>query len=94
MYGLQRAWHQKITEFLVAIGFCMSEADHSLYVRKSDAGFVFIIIYVDYLIIGGDTLSETLQMKMFLEHEFDIRTWVTCIIFWALRSFIHLKVYG
>ena len=59
LYGLKqapRAWHQKITEFLVAIGFCMSEADHSLYVRKSDAGFVFIIIYVDDLIIGGVTV--------------------------------------
>ena len=70
MYGLKqapRAWHQKITEFLVSIGFCMSEVDHSLYVRKSDAGFVFIIIYVDDLIIGGDSLAETLQVKMLLE---------------------------
>ena len=61
LYGLKqapRAWHQKITEFLVAIGFCMSEADHSLYVRKSDAGFVFIIIYVDDLIIGGQTVWQ------------------------------------
>ena len=76
LYGLKqapRAWHQKITEFLVAIGFCMSEADHSLYVRKSDASFVFIIIYVDDLIIGGDSLAETLQVKMLLEQEFDMK---------------------
>ena len=59
-YGLKqapRAWHQKITKFLVSIGFCISEAEHSLYVRKSDAGFVFIIIYVDDLIIYGVSYS-------------------------------------
>ena len=70
MYGLKqapRAWHQKIIEFLVTIGFHMLEANHSLYVRKSDASFVFIIIYVDDLIIGGDSLAKTLHVKMLLE---------------------------
>ena len=70
MYGLKQApctWHQKIIEFLVVIGFCMLEVDHSLYVRKSDASFVFIIIYVDDLIIGGDSVEKTLHVKMLLE---------------------------
>jgi hypothetical protein len=36
LYGLKqasRAWHDKIAEYLVTIGFHMSDADHSLYVR-------------------------------------------------------------
>jgi hypothetical protein len=39
LYGLKqapRAWHDKIAESLVTIGFRISNADHSLYVRKSD----------------------------------------------------------
>ena len=34
---------------------------------------MFIIIYVDDLIIGGDSLVETLHVKMLLEHEFDMK---------------------
>jgi hypothetical protein len=36
LYGLKqapRAWHDKIAESLVTIGFRMSDANHSLYVR-------------------------------------------------------------
>jgi hypothetical protein len=57
LYGLKQApgaWHDKIAECLVTIGFRMSDADHSLYVRKSDEGIMVITIYVDDLIVGGD----------------------------------------
>ena len=29
-----RAWHDKIAEYLITIGFCMADADHSLYMCK------------------------------------------------------------
>ncbi|MCO5588026.1 hypothetical protein L7F22_041980 [Adiantum nelumboides] len=38
LYGLKqalRAWHARIVAYLVAIGFHMADADHSLYVRKN-----------------------------------------------------------
>ena len=57
LYGLKqapKAWHDRIAKFLLHIGFCMSHADHSLYVCKSDVGIVLITIYVDDLIIVGD----------------------------------------
>ena len=66
LYGLKqapRAWHDRITEFLLRIGFCMSHADHSLYVCKSDKGIVLITIYVDDLIIVGDNETEIEQVK-------------------------------
>ncbi|NHV87634.1 reverse transcriptase domain-containing protein, partial [Escherichia coli] len=37
LYGLkqvQRAWHEKIVEYLVTIDFHMSHVDHSLYVQR------------------------------------------------------------
>jgi hypothetical protein len=66
LYGLKqapRAWHDKIAECLVTIGFHMSNADHSLYVRKSDEGIVVIMIYVDDLIVGGDNEKEIEHVK-------------------------------
>jgi hypothetical protein len=70
LYGLKqalRAWHDKIAEYLVTIGFRMSDADHSLYVRKSDEGIVVITIYVDDLIVGGDNEKEIEHVKNLLK---------------------------
>ncbi|MCO5607944.1 hypothetical protein L7F22_062146 [Adiantum nelumboides] len=76
LYGLKqapRAWHDKTTEYLLRIGFCMSHADHSLYVRQSDAGFVLITIYVDDLIIVGDNEIEIEHVKGLLKKEFEMK---------------------
>jgi len=70
LYGLKqasRAWHDKIAEYLVTIGFRMSDADHSLYVCKSDEGIVVITIYVDDLIVGGDNEKEVEHVKRLLK---------------------------
>ena len=49
----------------------MLHADHSLYVIKSDVGIVLITIYVDDLIIVGD--SETHHVKGLLKQEFEMK---------------------
>ena len=56
LYGLKqapRACHLKITQYLHQIGFKMSKSDNSLFIRSDSKGHVFIIIYVDDLVIGG-----------------------------------------
>jgi len=73
LYGLKqapRAWHDKIAEYLVTIGFRMSNSDHSLYVRKSDEGIVVITIYVHDLIVGGDNYKH---VKRLLKQKFDMK---------------------
>jgi hypothetical protein len=67
-----RAWHDKIAKYLVTIGFRMSNANHSLYVRKSDEGIVVITIYVDDLIVGGDNEKEVEHVKS-LKQKFDMK---------------------
>jgi hypothetical protein len=62
-----RTWHDKIVEYLVTIGFRMLDANHSLYVHKSDEGIVVIIIYVDDLIVGGDNENEVEHVKRLLK---------------------------
>ncbi len=76
LYGLKhasRAWHDKIAKYFVTIGFRMSNADHSLYVRKSDEGIMVIIIYVDDLIVGGDNEKEVEHVKSLLKQKFDMK---------------------
>ena len=76
MYGLKqsnRAWSNKFSKFLLSIGFEISEADHSLYVKKTGAGLVIIVVYVDDVIITGDNEDEIGKVKNLLKAEFDIK---------------------
>ena len=51
----------------------MSDADHSLYVRVTNKGIVVIVIYVDDLIIGGDSLDAIQDVKTLLQKQFDMK---------------------
>ena len=85
LYGLKqgsRAWYDRISKYLVSIGFNRAHADHSLYVRKSDTGIVVITIYVDDLIIVGDSAME---IEGLLKQEFEMKIWANCATFLALR---------
>ncbi len=46
-----RTWSDKIGQYFVTSGFQTSNANFSLYVKKTDHGIVVIIIYVDDLSI-------------------------------------------
>ena len=76
LYGLKqapRAWHSKIAQYLTSIDFCMSDVDHSLYVRVTNKGIVVIVIYVDDLIIGGDSLDAIQDVKALLQRQFNMK---------------------
>ena len=62
LYGLKqapRAWHKELSESLKKFAFKMLKADPSLYVKRINDCIVVILIYVDDLIIGGDSMEET-----------------------------------
>ena len=48
-------------------------ADYSMYVKKTDAGLVVIVIYVDDLIITGDDKAQIANVKKVLGAEFDMK---------------------
>jgi hypothetical protein len=50
-----------------------SNADFSLYVKKIDHGIVFIVIYVDDLIITGDSDADIFDLKKFLKQKFEMK---------------------
>lgn len=57
LYGLKqapRALHDKFTNFLPSIGFKFSYADPSLFIKISGSNRVFLLLYVDDIIITGD----------------------------------------
>ena len=76
LYGLKqapRAWHKKLAESLIKIVFKMSKVDPSLYVKKVNDCIVVILIYVDDLIIVGDSMAEIRKLKKNQETQFHMK---------------------
>jgi len=76
LYGLKqalRAWSDKIGQYLVTSRFQTSNANFSIYVKKTDHGIVVIVIYVDDLIITGDNDANIFDLKKFLKQKFEMK---------------------
>ncbi|KAE8696580.1 putative disease resistance protein [Hibiscus syriacus] len=61
IYGLKqapRAWFERLREYLVSERFGLSKSNSSLFVRKSENSVVYMLVYVDYIILTGSDASE------------------------------------
>ena len=56
LYGLKqahRAWNEQFTSFLPGLGFQLSQADPSLFVKHTSQGTIVLLLYVDDVILTG-----------------------------------------
>ncbi|KAG8472717.1 hypothetical protein CXB51_034739 [Gossypium anomalum] len=63
LYGLKqapRAWFHKLKEFLLATEFVASKADNSLFFHRSGSQLLYVLVYVDDIIVSGNN-SETID---------------------------------
>ena len=75
LYGLKqsaRSWNQKIDYVLKSHGFKQSEADLCLYTKHCNGALLYVLLYVDDLLICGNAemIKETADM---LNEHFEIK---------------------
>lgn len=61
LYGLKQAarvWNEQLDVFLYDCGFTRSNAEPCLYIKQEEGKIVYIIIYVDDLLIAGRNEEE------------------------------------
>lgn len=76
IYGLKQshiAWYNKLSTTLNGRGVRKSELDHTLFTLAGPSGIIFILVYVDYLIITGSDKAGIQATKDFLKSVFDIQ---------------------
>jgi len=76
LYSLKqtpKVWSDKIGWYLVISGFQTSNANFSLYVKKTNRGIVVIVIYVDDLIITRDSDVNIFNLKKLLKQKFEMK---------------------
>jgi len=76
LYGSKqapRAWSNKIGQYIVTSGFQTSNANFSLYVKKTNHGIIVIVIYVNDLIITRDSDGDIFDLKKLLKQKFEMK---------------------
>jgi hypothetical protein len=76
LYGLKqspRQWYKCFDSFLVGHGCSRSNYDSCVYYRKlSDGSFVYLLLYVDDMLIAAKSMLEVKRLKSLLGDEFEM----------------------
>ncbi|KAL0406498.1 UNVERIFIED_CONTAM: Retrovirus-related Pol polyprotein from transposon RE2 [Sesamum latifolium] len=76
LYGLKQAsrqWNLEFTVKLEAYGFVQSAHDYCLFTMVTDQGRIFLLVYVDDILITGPSLFEIQKVKSYLHNLFTIK---------------------
>ncbi|KAJ0609721.1 putative RNA-directed DNA polymerase [Helianthus annuus] len=76
LYGLKQAprkWNERLNGVLVDYGFVQSKCDHSMYVLAKNEVFVVLLVYVDDIVVTGNSIDEVDKVKAILNLNFQIK---------------------
>lgn len=77
IYGLKqapRAWYEKLKSALLTLGFKRSASDCSLFFRNVKGVLTLILVYVDDILLTGDSTEQVLQVIQSLHTQFALKT--------------------
>ncbi|GKC64954.1 putative RNA-directed DNA polymerase, partial [Tanacetum coccineum] len=91
LYGLKQAprqWNHNFSEALLEACVIQSKNDHSLFIKSKEGVSMYLLVYVDDLVITGSNVDEIENFKKFLNNKFKIkdlvlfriasRVWLIC----------------
>lgn len=73
IYGLRqapRAWYTEFKNFITSIGFVCSQSDPFLFILHGTDSVVFILLYVDNIILTGSSQSRIFHVNNALARHF------------------------
>jgi hypothetical protein len=76
IYGLKQAsrqWYLKFNETIRNFGFKENEEDNCIYAKIRNRKFIFLILYVDGILLNSSDVGLLLETKRFLSSNFDMK---------------------
>ncbi|KAJ9672812.1 hypothetical protein PVL29_026160 [Vitis rotundifolia] len=73
LYGLKqspRAWFGKFSKEIQEFGMNKSKKDHSIFYKKSAAGIILLVVYVDDIVITRNDHARISNLKVFMHSKF------------------------
>ncbi|KAK6144629.1 hypothetical protein DH2020_021449 [Rehmannia glutinosa] len=68
-----RAWFSRLSHYLLQLGFISAKSDTSLFFKNDTSGMVFLLIYVDDIILTGTTLDAIQSVAASLHSQFALK---------------------
>jgi hypothetical protein len=75
IYGLKQAsrqWYLKFDE-TIRIGFKENEEDNCIYAKFRNGRYIFLVLYVDDILLASSVMDLLLETKKFLSSSFDMK---------------------
>ena len=76
IYGLKQAsrqWYHKFHKVVTSFGFEANIIDNCVYHKFSGSKFIFLILYVDDILLAYNNLHILHETKRFLSHNFKVK---------------------
>ena len=76
IYGLKQASHQwflKFDKIVTSLGFVKNKVDQCIYLKVSGRKSIFLILYIDDILLASSDLSLLNETKMLLSNSFDMK---------------------
>ena len=76
LYGLKQAphaWYNRLSEFLLSIRFQASKGDTSLFIISLDSAMIYLLVYVDDILLTESNLVVLHRLITLLQSEFKLR---------------------
>jgi hypothetical protein len=76
LYGLKqspRMWYQKFDTYILELGFVRSRADHCVYSKQVGNHFIYVVLYVDDMLLVGNNMDVIKEVKSQLSSKFDMK---------------------
>jgi hypothetical protein len=76
IYGLKQASRQrylKFDEIVTSLGFIENKIDQCIYLKISGSKFIFLVLYVDDVLLASSDLNLLHETKQHLSKTFDMK---------------------
>jgi len=76
LYGLKqinRPWFNQLSSFLISTSFIQSKSDHSFFIKNTPTAFIILLVYVNDIILVGNSLTTIEEIKQTFNNTFKIK---------------------
>ena len=76
MYGLKQAsrqWYLKFNDTIISFGFKENTFDRCIYMKVSGSKFIFLVLYVDDILLATNDLGLLYEIKKYLSKNFEMK---------------------
>lgn len=89
LYGLKqapRAWYSRLSSKLIQFGFVASKGDTSLFIYRRHGVSIYLLIYVDDIIVASSSDQAVKALLKDLRHDFALKNLGTLYYFLGIEG--------